>query len=103
MLRNLNYGNRGIKINGDYFNNLRYADNVVAENTEKLKTTVEELNREGRKAGLEINYQKTKKWRQSNIQVESETIEEVEVVYLEQLTCFHRRREKEVIEGIRKR
>ncbi len=33
---------------------------LIAENTEKLKIMVEELNREGRKAGLKINYQKTK-------------------------------------------
>ncbi len=62
IFRNLNWENREIKINGEYFNHLRYADDVVliAENTEKLKTMVEELNREGRKGGLEINYQKTK-------------------------------------------
>ncbi len=79
---------------------------LIAENSEKLKNMVEKLNREGRKAGLEINYQKTEilgKGGKNNIQIERETVEEVEeLVYLGQLRNFHRRREKEIRERIRK-
>ena len=52
----------GIKIAGRSINNLRYADDstLIAESTEELKNLLMKVKEESEKAGLKLNFQKTK-------------------------------------------
>ena len=51
-----------ININGEILNNLRFADDIIlfAKTEEELKNLLEDLNREGKKDGMEMNKKKTK-------------------------------------------
>ncbi len=98
----------------DYLNILFFIPSALAilgwvqtckKNIEELEDMLTELITEGGKAGLNINFQKTKilgRREKKNIRVGEETIEEVdEIVYLGQLLSFQKRREKEVKERIK--
>ena len=52
----------GIKIAGRNINNLRYTDNtaLMAESEEELKSLLMKVKEESEKAGLKLNFQKTK-------------------------------------------
>ena len=52
----------GIKIAERNINNLRYADDItlMAESEEELKSLLMEVKEESKKAGLKLNFQKTK-------------------------------------------
>ena len=52
----------GIKIAGRNINNLRYADDTIhmAESEEELKSLLMNVKEESEKAGLKLNFQKTK-------------------------------------------
>ena len=52
----------GIKIAGINTNNLRYADDTtfMAESEEELKSLLMKVKEESEKAGLKLNFQKTK-------------------------------------------
>ena len=52
----------GIKIAGRNINNLRYADDttLMAERKEELKSLLMKVKEESEKAGLKLNFQKTK-------------------------------------------
>ena len=52
----------GIKIGGRSINNLRYADDttLMAESEEELKNLLMRVKKDGEKAGLKLNIQKTK-------------------------------------------
>ena len=52
----------GIKIAGRKINNLRYADDTIlmAESEEELKILLMKVKEESGKAGLKLNFQKTK-------------------------------------------
>ena len=54
-------GKKGIGINGEYLNNLRFADDVIliAKSHKELQEMVEELINMGEEAGLEMNLGKT--------------------------------------------
>ena len=49
----------GIKIAGRNINNLRYADDRIAESEEELKSLLMRVKEESEKAGLKLNIQKT--------------------------------------------
>ena len=49
-----------VKIAGKNINNLRYADKVMAESKEELKSLLMKVKDESEKAGLKLNIQKTK-------------------------------------------
>ena len=51
-----------IKIAGRNINNLRYADDItlMAETEEELKSLLMKVKKESEKAGLKLNFQKTK-------------------------------------------
>ena len=71
----------GIKIAGRNINNLRYADDttLTAESEEELKSLLMKV-KEGEKAGLKLNIQKTKIMASGPItswQIEGETVETV--------------------------
>jgi len=48
----LNWTGKGVNINGEYINNLRFADDiiVIAKNPNELKEMVEELTEKGKKS-----------------------------------------------------
>ena len=62
IFRRLNWEKKGIKICGEYLNNLKFADDIVlfADNLETLQEMMEELQTESIKTGLKINIDKTK-------------------------------------------
>ncbi len=97
---NLNLENKGIKINGEFLNNLRFADDVVvvAKSAEDLRLMLKELSCESHKAGMVINLTKTKilniPGQPNQVKVVWETIEAV--IYLGQLIISQNQMEKEV-------
>lgn len=62
VFRKLNWEQKGIKINGEILNNLRFADDVVliGNNLLEIKNMLTELNEVSNQAGLYINMEKTK-------------------------------------------
>ena len=58
----LNGAQAGIKIAGRNINNLRYADDTTlrAESEKELKSLLMKVKEESEKAGLKLNFQKTK-------------------------------------------
>ena len=58
----LDVAQAGIKISGRNINNLRYADDttLMAESEEELKSLLMKVKEESEKAGLKLNFQKTK-------------------------------------------
>ena len=50
----------GIKIAGRNINNLRYADEVMTESEEELKSLLIKVKEESGKVGLKLNIQETK-------------------------------------------
>ena len=50
----------GIKTAGRNIKNLRYADKVMAESKEELKSLLMKVKEKSEKAGLKLNIQKTK-------------------------------------------
>ena len=70
----------GIKIAGRNINNLRYADDttLMAESEEELKSLLMKVKEESKKAGLKLNFQKTKIIASGPItswQIDGETVE----------------------------
>ena len=72
----------GIKTAGRNINNLRYVDDttLVAESEEELQNLLMRKKEESKKAGLNVNFQKTKIMASSSItswQIDGETVETV--------------------------
>ena len=78
----------GIKIAGRYINNLRYANDttLMAETKEELKSLLMKVKEESERAGLKLNFQKTKTMASSLItswQIDGETMETMsETIFL---------------------
>ena len=77
----------GIKIAGRIINNLRYADDttLMEERNEKLKSLLMKVEKESEKAGLKLNFQKTKIMASSLItswQIDGETMERMSDYFL---------------------
>ena len=84
IMRNagLDEAQAGIKIAGRNINNLRYADDttLMAQNEEELKSLLMKVKEESEKAGLKLNFQKTKIMASGPItswQIDGETLETV--------------------------
>ncbi|KAI5716778.1 hypothetical protein M8J76_012324 [Diaphorina citri] len=62
VFRRINWQDKGLKVNRKRITHLRFADDIVVfSNTyQELQEMLEELAREGRKVGLEVNINKTK-------------------------------------------
>ena len=70
----------GIKIAGRNINNLRYTDDIIlmAKSEEELKSLLMQVKEESEKAGLKLNFQKTKIMASGPItswQIDGETVE----------------------------
>ena len=70
----------GIKIAERIINNLRYADDttLIEESEEELKSLLRKVKEESEKAGLKLNFQKTKIMTSSLVtswQIDGETME----------------------------
>ncbi len=102
VFRNLDWEKRGIKINGKWLNNLRFADDIVliSGNIQELRLMSEELCKESEKVGLTINLTKTKlitKKEEGEFIINNMVIEKVsEYKYLGQLVSFQVRTEKRI-------
>ena len=77
----------GIKIDRRNINNLRYADDttLMAESKEELKNLLMKIKKESEKAGLKLNFQKTKIMASGPItswQIDGETTETVTDYFL---------------------
>ena len=77
----------GIKIAGRNINNLRYAEDttLMAESKEELKSLLKKVKEESEKAGLKLNFQKTKVTASGPItswQIDGETMETVTDYFL---------------------
>lgn len=103
VFRTLDWGNIGVKINGVFLSNLRFADDVVlfSESEQELSEMITSLNEAGKEAGLTINEGKTVLMTNSNnagtILLEGKRLRWVEsTVYLGQLLSFHNGTLKEV-------
>ncbi len=62
IFRKLDWEEKGVKINGQWLNNLRFADDIVliSSNIDESKVMADELRKKSRKAGLTMNLSKTK-------------------------------------------
>ena len=70
----------GIKIARRNINNLRYADMLMAESEEELKSLLRKVKEESEKVGLKLNIQKAKIMASDSItlgQIDGETVETV--------------------------
>ncbi len=95
ILKNHKWENKGIKINGKFFNNLRFADDVVvvAGSAEDLQVMLEELSCKNYKMGMVVNLTKTKILNSSGqpnqVKIGGEIIETVDnIIYLGKLVTF---------------
>lgn len=64
VMSEMNWENKGLLINGNRLNNLRYADDIalIAGSKEELKDMIIELERGGEKAGLKLTQTKQKSY-----------------------------------------
>uniref|UniRef100_A0A6G5AC50 Putative endonuclease-reverse transcriptase n=1 Tax=Rhipicephalus microplus TaxID=6941 RepID=A0A6G5AC50_RHIMP len=62
VFRSLDWEQLGIRVNGEYLSNLRFADDIalLSNSGDELQLMITELDKESRKVGLKINLQKTK-------------------------------------------
>ncbi len=98
IFKKLHWESKGISINGKFLNNLRFADDValIAKKREELEIMILELDEVGKKAGLKINFEKTKilsntrgGGENAGLIIGDQKIEEVEEIkYLGQIISF---------------
>ena len=62
IFRRLNWENKGVKIDGEFFCNLRFTDDIFiyTETRQELQQILQELSDESRRMGLKMNIAKTK-------------------------------------------
>lgn len=101
IFRELNWEGKGIKINGMWLNNLRFADDVVliSRNMDELRDMASELYEASKKAGLFINVDKTKILSENTggVVLGNHEIQVVnEYKYLGQIISLKNRMEKEI-------
>ena len=62
IFRRLNWENKGVKIDGEFLSNLRFADDIFlcTETLQELQHMLQELSDESRRMGLKMNIAKTK-------------------------------------------
>ncbi|KAK6754419.1 hypothetical protein RB195_013432 [Necator americanus] len=58
-MKSLSWKERGIRVDGRFLSNLRFADDIVLFSTDEAETMLNELNEAGKRIGLRINRKKT--------------------------------------------
>ena len=104
IFRKIDWEGKGININGEYLNHLRFADDIIliSETPEELQIMLNDLNRESLKVGLKMNRSKTKimfnrNANKLNIKLEDEDLEQVEEYnYLGQIIKLEKDHEIEI-------
>lgn len=104
IFRKLEWDNKGIKINGEYLNHLRFADDIVliSSNGAEIEEMLNQLNMESCKLGMKINMKKTKVMSNSyatqrSIKVANMEVENVDkYVYLGQLVTMNSDKTEEI-------
>ncbi len=103
IFRNLKWETKGIRINGDLLNNLRFADDVVlvVGCWDNLQAMLEELSCQSRSAGMEINMSKTKiltnTQQHQKIKIKDQETDLVDsIIYLGQTISFQNQDKKEI-------
>ena len=87
IFRRFNWENKGVKIDGEFLANLRFADDIFLciETPQELQQMLQELSDESRRMGLKRNIAKTKVMVADNTHVNNVPIENVQgYVYLGQ-------------------
>ena len=106
IFRRLNWENKGLKIDGEYLNHLRFADDtfLCTETPQELEIMLQELCEESNLSGLRMNIPKTKIMVEDNtpIYVNNTQIENVEsYVYLGQrFSLRDKNQDKEILRRI---
>ena len=97
---------KGINIDGERFQNLRFADDValVTKATKEMEEHLNKLNTESKKCGLKIHKEFMTNFKtDEEIKIENEKLEKVESYnYLGQITTTNRKSEDEIKERVRK-
>ena len=104
VFRRLNWDNKGITVNGEKLNHLRFADDIVliSNNGEEINEMLNELSQESHKLGMKINMKKTKVMYNDFItivpvQVGTQEVEKVDnYVYLGQLITMENDKSDEI-------
>ena len=106
IFRRLNWENKGLKIDGEYLNHLRFADDIFlcTETPQEVEMMLQELCEESNLSGVRMNISKTKVMVEDNtpICVNNTQIENVEsYVYLGQRVSLRdMNQDKEIIRRI---
>lgn len=106
IFRELDWEEMGIKIDGEWLSNLRFADDIVltSKDPEELQTMLEQLNTKSKAIGLEMNLSKTQVMFNELVDGQDRVVvidgTQLKVVnsytYLGQLVTFDSSKEKEV-------
>lgn len=102
IFRKLDWDNKGLNLHGKYLSHLRFADDIVllSEDPKEMQTCIEELGKESRKVGLEVNWDKTKLMtnrKKAPMTILSSNLEYVEnYIYLGHLITFKKCTETEI-------
>ena len=96
IFRRLNWENKGVKIDGEFLANLRFADDIFLciETPQEIQQMLQELSDESRRMGLNMNIAKTKVMVVDNtpLNVNNVLIENIPgYVYLGQTTASRKR------------
>ena len=92
VFRNLHWNKKGIRIDGEFLNHLRFADDIVifANSPEQLQQMLKEMNEASLKVGLSMNLKKTKVMHNEHVDGNFEIkigINNIEVV--DHYTCIY--------------
>lgn len=109
VFNEINWNGKGIIINDERLNHLRFADDIVliSNSTKELNDMIEELDKVSIQVGLKMNLQKTKVMfnaciKKENIKIQDNIIEEVQkYVYLGQEMTMNSNMENEINRRIR--
>ena len=104
IFRKMNWEGKGIRVDGEYLSNLRFADDILgsSEKPPELQTMLTDLNTENKKVGLKMNKTKTNVMFNSTaqkepIEIDGEQLEEVdEYIYLGQLIKLSKDHDSEI-------
>src|SRR5271156_4455481 len=90
IFRRLNWDNKGMMINGDMLNHLRFADDIVliSISCEEAEEILNELNVESNKLGMKINMKKTKVMNNEHVNRKPVHIGTQEVEKVDEYVCL---------------